>query len=71
MRQELKLAIINWLIENELEFQLANKCREHFREYIYNSEGQYLEFGGRQVSVLISKAIDLLYGGAEEKEYQL
>lgn len=58
---ELKKLIIEWLIENEHEWQRVNACREKFREYIYNSEGNYL-IGGKNVSEFISDADKLLYG---------
>jgi hypothetical protein len=35
---ELKKAIFNWMIENHDLFNLVNNTREHFKEYIYNSE---------------------------------
>lgn len=62
MYKELKKEILNWLLENENEFNRVVSCYEHFREYIYNSEGNYL-IGGEQVADFIKKADKLIYGG--------
>ncbi len=59
MRFELKKAIIEWMVENVSLFQLTNNTREHFKEYIYTSDGQYL-IGGKQVSDFISDMSDIL-----------
>lgn len=62
MYKELKKEILNWLLENENEFNRVVSCYDNFREYIYNSEGNYL-IGGKQVADFINKADKLLYGG--------
>lgn len=58
---ELKQEIIKWLMENPNEWQRTNACKEAFREYIYNSEGNYL-IGGENVSNFITAAEKLIYG---------
>ena len=60
MRKELKKVIMDWMFENESRWQRVNSCRKDFREYIYNSEGQYL-IGGEDVSDFISRADELIY----------
>jgi len=62
MYKELKVLIINWLLDHEHEWQRVNACRENFREYIYNSEGEYL-IGGEEVEQFIIDADNLLYAG--------
>lgn len=59
METELKKAIINFIFENEKEFQLANRTVEKFRPYIYDAHGNYL-IGGQKVSTFIDKAINLI-----------
>jgi hypothetical protein len=59
MRTELKKAIIDFIFENEKEFQITNRTIQHFREYIYNAEGNFL-IGGEDVSEFIDKAIKLI-----------
>ena len=61
MYKELKRAIILWLLDHENEWQRVNACREEFRPYIYNMEGNYL-IGGEEVADFISQADKLLYG---------
>ena len=58
--KELKIMIFNWLVDNENEWSRVNACHEKFRDYIYNSEGDYL-IGGKKVSDFIYKADKLLY----------
>jgi hypothetical protein len=58
---ELKKAIIDWLFENKNEWQRKSTCRNYFRAYIYNSEGNYL-IGGEEVSEFIDNADKLIYG---------
>lgn len=66
MKKGLKQDIIKWLIDNELMFNRVNGCIDHFREYIYDSKGQYLNYGiGEQVINFIEKVDKLLYGGEE------
>ena len=61
MYKELKKAIILWLLDHENEWQRVNACREEFRSYIYNADGNYL-IGGEEVANFISQADKLLYG---------
>lgn len=61
INKELKRAIINWLLDNENQWQRINACVEWFREYIYNSEGNFL-IGGEEVYDFICAADKLLYG---------
>lgn len=64
MKLELKQAIINWLIDNEKEFNRVNHCVDYFKEYVYDSEGNFLKYGiGYEVHDFIVKADKLLYGG--------
>ena len=60
MFKELKLAIIEWLVENENVWNRTNLCVEKFRPYKYHSEGEYL-IGGKIVYNFIIKAEDLLF----------
>lgn len=60
MCKELKQAIINWLLENENQWQRANACHEVFSGYIYNSKGHYL-IDGKNVSDFIDAADKLIY----------
>ena len=60
MRKELKKAIVNWLLENENQWQRTNACREAFRNYIYDASGQHL-IGGEEVSEFICEVEKLLY----------
>jgi hypothetical protein len=59
MRKELKQAIVNFIFENDKEFQLLNRTKEVFREYIYNSKGNYL-IGGEDVALFIEQSINLI-----------
>ena len=62
MKNELKMDIIKWLYNNEHEFQRVNKCVEHFREYIYDKEGNFLKYGiGKETHDFIIKADKLFY----------
>jgi len=68
MKLELKQAILNWLINNYNEFNRLNNCITYFKEFIYDSEGNYLKYGiGREVAEFIEKADKLLYGGVENE----
>lgn len=60
MYKELKKEIFIWLLEHENEWQRLNACREAFRPYIYNEDGNYL-IGGEIVSNFIKEADNLLY----------
>jgi len=59
MKTELKKAIVDFIFENEKDFQLINRTIQYFREYIYNSEGDYL-IGGEEVKDFIKDAIKFL-----------
>ena len=59
MRTELKKAIIDFIFENEKQFQINNAVTEKFRAYIYDADGNYL-IGGKDVSEFIDKAIKLI-----------
>ncbi len=61
MYKELKAAILNWLLENENQWQRVNACTEAFREYIYGKDGNYL-IGGKDVAEFITAADKLIYG---------
>lgn len=61
MYMELKQEIIKWLMENPNTWNRHNACTEAFREYIFNSEGNYL-IGGENVSNFITAAEKLIYG---------
>lgn len=60
MLKELKKAIIEWLLENENQWQRVNSCIEKFRNYIYDSEGNFL-IGGETVHDFIVAADKLIY----------
>lgn len=60
MNKELKKEIIDYLYENENLWQRVNVCREEFKEYIYDRNGNYL-IGGEMVSNFIELADKLLY----------
>lgn len=59
MNKELKKAIINFLLDNEKEFQLHNRTMDEFRLYIFNPQGEYI-IGGKDVYDFIGEAIRLL-----------
>jgi len=59
MITELKKVIINYIIENEKDFQLTNNTINNFRNYIYDGNGNYL-IGGEDVSNFIREAINLI-----------
>ena len=59
MNKQLKKAIINFILENEKVFQLQSITIGNFKEYIYNSQGNYL-IGGQDVAEFIGKAVKLL-----------
>ena len=42
MNIQLKKAIVDFMFENRLDFQIINNTHEHFREYIYTIKGEYL-----------------------------
>ena len=59
MNKHLKKAIVNFIFENEKEFQLSNAAMTKFRAYIYTCTGDYL-IGGENVRNFIRTAIDLV-----------
>lgn len=59
MNKELKKAIIEFVFENEKDFQILNKTSNKFKPYIYDSSGAYL-IGGEQVYNFIKDAVKLL-----------
>ena len=62
MKRELKIAIINWLLDNENAWQRVNTCKEYFKPYIYKADGSYNDLiGGKEVGKFISDADRLLY----------
>ena len=63
MYKELKQAIIEWLLENKNQWQRLSACKEHFRNYIYDNEGNYI-IGGKIVSDFINEADKLIYNKA-------
>lgn len=65
MQYSLMQAIFNFIIENRDNFQLHNQTTEHFRAYIYDSEGEFQVHGGKQVSEFIDDAIKLMNKGAQ------
>lgn len=58
---ELKKAIIDWLFDNKNAWHRTSACREYFRPYIYNADGNFL-IGGEEVSDFITEADKLIYG---------
>ena len=60
MQKVLKRAIINWLLDNENEWQRVNACHEEFNGYIYTNDGSYA-IGGEEVSNFIVNSNKLLY----------
>ena len=63
MKQELKMAILKWLYDNENVFNRVNACVEYFKEYIYDSTGNFLKYGiGRETYDFIVRADKLLFG---------
>lgn len=59
MHKELKKQILNFIFENDKEFNLTNATIAHFRLYIYDNDGNYL-IGGEIVSKFIKNAIELV-----------
>ena len=58
METKLKDAIIKRVQEHEKESQLVNNTTDTFREYIYDSKGEYL-IGGEKVAEFIQNFIKL------------
>ena len=59
MKKELKQVIINFIFDNEKDYQLKNNTIKEFGIYIYKPDGNYL-IGGEDVSDFIGKAISLI-----------
>jgi hypothetical protein len=59
MNNELKKAIINYILDNEKEFQIINTTVNNFRAYIYDDKGSHL-IGGKEVHDWICTMIPLL-----------
>lgn len=59
MNKTLKKAIIDFIINNEKEFQLTNVTTDKFRSYIYDTGGEYL-IGGEDVKKFIDQSIELI-----------
>lgn len=57
MQYSLKKAIIDYIFENINDFQLVNNTKNKFRDYIFDSKGEYL-MGGEQVENFIKKAVE-------------
>ena len=66
MNKQLKQEIINFIFENEKAFQLKSITIGNFKEYIYNSQWNYL-IGGKDVAEFIEKAIKLLTNKKQTK----
>lgn len=64
MYKELKKQILEWLLEHENTFNRTNACREEFRQYIFNADGNFI-IGGDVVSDFITRADALIYGKVE------
>ncbi len=67
MNKILKAKILNWLFENENQFNRVNACIAAFREYIYDKKGNYL-IGGQTVLEFIKDADKLIYGKNETED---
>jgi hypothetical protein len=59
MKPQLKKLIIDFIFENEKEFQINNAVTQKFRHYIYNPDGNFL-IGGDEVYEFIKDAIKLI-----------
>lgn len=59
MKKELKQAIINYIFDNNKQFQITNATIDNFRAYIYDAKGSYL-IGGEDVANFIKSAIKLI-----------
>ena len=57
---ELRKAIVIWLFDHESTFNRCNACRENFKNYIYDANGQYV-FGGEDVSKYITEMDEHLF----------
>jgi hypothetical protein len=59
MKTELKKAIIDFIFENEKEFQINNAVTQKFKPYIFDPDGNFL-IGGSEVYDFIGNAIKLI-----------
>ena len=59
MNTQLKDAIIKHIQANAKDFQLVNNTIGHFRQYIYDSEGEYFAYGGQEIVNFINDFINL------------
>lgn len=59
MKKELKQAIVNFIFDNDKEFQLHTATTKKFRNYIFDESGNFL-IGGKDVSDFIGQTIKLL-----------
>ena len=59
VHMELKKAIINWLFDNQKQFQIISACVSHFRQYIYLPNGEHC-IGGKEVYDFIKDAEKLI-----------
>lgn len=59
-RMELMKVIINWLFDNKDAYQRVDTCKEYFKSYIYDVNGNYL-IGGKEVSNFITAADMAIY----------
>ena len=59
MKTELKKAIVNFIFDNEKNFQLHNATTDKFRPYIFDATGNYL-IGGKAVSIFVGEIIKIL-----------
>lgn len=66
MQYSLMKAICDYIFEHRDEFNLTNATTAHFRNYIYDDAGEWLEHGGKQVSSFIIKQIKLVQEYAGE-----
>jgi hypothetical protein len=53
MNTQLKIEITNFMLNNAKEFQLLNRTKEEFRQYIYKPSGEYC-IGGEVVAEFIN-----------------
>lgn len=66
MQYSLMQSICNYIFEHRQEFNLTNATTDHFKAYIFDNEGEWLEHGGKQVSSFIVKQIKLVQEYAGE-----
>ena len=62
IHDELKEKIVKWILENKNQWQIVNDCKENFRAYIFDINGNYL-IGGENVYNFIVVICDLITGG--------